>query len=540
QCHLGTYSLSAHADEGQLISLAETLDPEHIVLVHGDGEARASLEKALSERRRIVHLPHSGQVLAFQFDQRKIMRTDALAGDLRAHQMELVSERRSRLLDFANSAGKWLLLKGEAPTPVRCLALEDDHLWVEVAPGLEQAAYPEDILAVLGDTTPTEADLAPYRPRSAAPTVMEPNQALALANQHFPPEARLRKAGYRLAEHILVLTFDFPTAALQNFAEAIAALQSATSWEVEVTPEANQSALNALVREVLPGGWQIIKGPAIHREQKRVAVTVAASQVPEEQEEQVCQRFLTETGYDLSITFASPASAAIVFPVDWRGERLEINAAYNLIKSALEGSTLYRTSLKGDEIVLSFISSQVGERYREQINELEEQAGWRLSINPQPNQGAILEVARTLLNKAGWTIVKGPSIYLEKTEVAVSLSNFPEEQEISKLATAFDHQTGFRLVVNAPLSPTSKTQASPQNLNVVEIPLARIRLHPSHQALALDPVKLNKAIERARRMGIAPPIQVRRAREDYVLVDGLYRLRAAEALKLERIPAIVE
>ena len=47
QCHLGTYSLSAHADEGQLISLVETLDPEHVVLVHGDENARASLEKAL-------------------------------------------------------------------------------------------------------------------------------------------------------------------------------------------------------------------------------------------------------------------------------------------------------------------------------------------------------------------------------------------------------------------------------------------------------------------------------------------------------------
>lgn len=33
---------------------------------------------------------------------------------------------------------------------------------------------------------------------------------------------------------------------------------------------------------------------------------------------------------------------------------------------------------------------------------------------------------------------------------------------------------------------------------------------------------------------------MRRACEDYVLVDGLYRLRAAEALGMERIPAVVE
>jgi len=58
--------------------------------------------------------------------------------------------------------------------------------------------------------------------------------------------------------------------------------------------------------------------------------------------------------------------------------------------------------------------------------------------------------------------------------------------------------------------------------------------------LSLDPVKLEKAIERARRMGITPPIQVRRAADGYILLDGLFRLRAAEALGLERISAEVE
>ncbi len=41
-------------------------------------------------------------------------------------------------------------------------------------------------------------------------------------------------------------------------------------------------------------------------------------------------------------------------------------------------------------------------------------------------------------------------------------------------------------------------------------------------------------------MGITPPIQVRRVRDGYLLTDGLYRLRAAEALGLERVPAVAE
>jgi len=56
----------------------------------------------------------------------------------------------------------------------------------------------------------------------------------------------------------------------------------------------------------------------------------------------------------------------------------------------------------------------------------------------------------------------------------------------------------------------------------------------------LDPDKLEKAVQRARIMGINPPIQVRRFRDGYILTDGLYRLRAAETLGLGRIPAVVE
>ena len=82
----------------------------------------------------------------------------------------------------------------------------------------------------------------------------------------------------------------------------------------------------------------------------------------------------------------------------------------------------------------------------------------------------------------------------------------------------------------------SKTNAE----NVVEIPLNRIRLNSKHQSLNLDPAKLEKAVQRARSLGINPPILVRRVRDGYVLTDGLYRLRAAETLGLERIPAVVE
>ena len=548
RCRIATYSLSAHADEGQLISLTETLDPEHVILVHGDLAARQSLEKAIAQRGRIVHLPEAGQTIELQLEKRGLFIRPDRSDDPRRSWDELAQQRRAAMKAFAGAAGKWILLKADPAAPVHCLALEPDHLWVEIAPGLEGAVFPEAVLAVFGETFPTREELQPYQPQSPtlAGAVMEPNQALAFANQHFPPEARLRKCGYRLDQHILTLTFDFPDSARERFGSLITSLQTATGWTVEIIPETNQSALNALVRELLPAGVQIVKGPAIFREQKKVSITVSLTTAILKTAE-VSNEFTAISGWNLDLTFATPpATVPVVAAAAKPGTRLEINAAYAVIKSALEGSTLYRASLKGDEIVLSFISRQVGERYAEKIATLVEQTGWPMSINPQPNQGGILEIARAILNRAGLTIAKGPSIYPEKDEVIVTLANPPDDAEA--LIESFLAQTGYRLILNFPQAsapnppPGPPGQAKPESANadIVEIPLNRIRLNNYHQSLSLDPVKLEKAIQRARMMGINPPIQVRRVRDGYILVDGLYRLRAAEALGLERIPVVVE
>jgi hypothetical protein len=612
QCRLGTYSLSAHADEGQLVSLAETLDPAHVALVHGDEPARASLAQALTARQRIVHQPHAGQTLEFRFDLRQVAParrqpvdrpldvsrlwqevaaphgglflldelarawwgaatpenlaalSAALAGDgLRflpdpqqpglyrarsADDLDRSLRRRDQLAGYGDLSGHWLALrrpKGE-PALVRCLAQAADHLQVEADDGAVQAAWPEDILQVFGATPPDPEALARLTPQtSAVPVSIEPNQALSLANQHFPAAARLRKCGYRLETRQLVLTFDFPDAARQKFGDLIESLQTATGWEVTLSPEANQSSLASLARALLPAGWQVVKGPALRREQKQVAVTVAGGEGAGDLASvaNVRQQFLDETGYELVLTFAERPAApgGLQFQAAAAGERLEINQAYAVIKAALTQARLYRASLKGEEIVLSFISPQVGQRYQAEVAALAQQTGWPLSVNPQPNQGAVLEAARTALEQEGCRVQKGPSLFPGRDEVTATLIAPPEaEGAIERAAAAILEQTGYRLVVSIPKAAAPPQTGAPA-AGAVEIPVARIRLSRHQQGLSLDPQKLAKTVEHARRLGqITPPIRVRRLSDGYLLLDGLYRLQAAVELGLERIWADVE
>jgi uncharacterized protein len=625
QCRLGTYSLSAHADEGQLISMVETLNPAHVLLVHGDEGARASLARALAERKRSTFLPGAGQTLTFQFepsgrgavagvgsgralDLRALWQAvvgsaggyfhldelaqawwgreagqaqmdvlaDALARDtvqgalyfsadprradiFRARppaQVEVTIQRRDQMTRWKDLPGQWVSLRGADDTPrlARVTSIAADHFWVETEEGEAERAWPEDVLDVHGVERPNTAALRGRPAIGLGPVVMEPNQALAQANQQFPREARLRKAGYRLDQHILVLTFDFPDIVRQRYAEQIAGLESVTGWTVEIAPEANQGALFALVPDVLLPSWRVTKGPALFRQTRQVAVTISGPSPLRSEIERARQRYQAESGFELAITAVAdaPTNKAAqppVAPVSAPGEKLEINAAYALIKAGLEGSTLYRTSLKNDEIILSFISPQVGERYQERLDALARQTGYSLRINPQPNQGAILEVVRVLLARKDLSILKGPGIYPERAEITVTVAEALEEDRAEEISAEFLDQTGFRLVLAAQpiavsasaVSAAGATAAPASSENVVMIPVERVRLRRFHRELALDPAKVEKAAERARRLGqISPPVQVRRVEDGYLLLDGLYRLRAAEMLGLKQIPAIIE
>ena len=347
------------------------------------------------------------------------------------------------------------------------------------------------------------------------------------------------------------MTFDFPDVVQAEYADALAALVAQTGWQVEVAPEANQGALQLLVSEVLPQGAAIVKGPAIHRIERRVAVTLAlpgghAAAPGAAQWEAAQARYLATSGYKLEITLVEQAPGAVPGLVPGSaaaGEPLEINAAYAVLKQALAGSTLYRTSLKDGAIVLSFISPQVGERYRATIDRLAQEIGWPLRINPQPNQGAIVDAARLRLLRQDCIVVKGPSIFVDRGEVSATLASLPDAGQVASWQQEFLVETGYRLCLAAagPAAAAPTPAALAAAAGVVEIAVAQVRISAPQQAQALNPAKLDNAIQRARRDGrITPPIAVRRLRDGYLLLDGLYRLRAAQALGLERVAAVVE
>jgi hypothetical protein len=293
----------------------------------------------------------------------------------------------------------------------------------------------------------------------------------------------------------------------------------------------------------------VVKAPSIHREDSRVAVACHGERAGRAG---VQDAYEALTGYALEITMVDrppgTSSAAVPSTAAPAGEPLEINAAYAAVREALAGSTLYRTSLKDGRIVLSFVSKEVGARYREAIEALAEHIGWPLEINPNPNQGEILAAAQSLLATAGLTALRGPGLHIADAEVRVGLAPaaLPAADDPARrsLEDAFHEQTGYRLVLEAITAPgpsSGGTATATARAEVIEIPLARIQLSEGQRAQPLDPDKTRRAVDRARRQGGAlEPIVVRRLAGGYRLVDGLRRLEVAKELGLDAVPAVVE
>jgi nucleotide-binding universal stress UspA family protein len=200
----------------------------------------------------------------------------------------------------------------------------------------------------------------------------------------------------------------------------------------------NQQALGLALTDLLPPGAKIVKGPSYYMAERKVKVEIDLEGDVTPLEE----AYQARTGFQLTIVRSGeplPTPPALPdAPVVAAGDRpqMEINAAYDVIRQALGQHGLYKTSLKQGQIVLAFISPQVGARHQATIQKLAEQTGYSLSIHPHPNQQQILQVAQQVLRDAGWTVRKGPGLRVDQGELVVSLAGDPTPAQINEVSDA--------------------------------------------------------------------------------------------------------
>ena len=443
-CRMGTYSLSAHADRGELLGVVQALSPRRAFLVHGSSSALRELGRAVQPLvRGEVYVPRNGE----RFD------------------IAFKSTRRQLVLEAApplNRAGcptedeireLWAYLV-ERPRRVGYTAEELLRIWsgrqdfkeeeMTSFRGLLQQGRlfePDSRRLFLYHPLPEEEVLA-----RQAPQVMEVNEMLALAEQYFPPDSGLYKKGARFDEKIALLTFNFPAVQVPHCAEELEAFAAETGWKVETSSQCNISALKPLLARLLKGERKLLEKVSYFEMEQAVRAELSAAPSRAEELE---SRFKEAAGLDLLLEYPGRETPG---PSATKGEdqgRMEQNAALALISAAFEGTPHrpYKKGIKrdggGKYIELAFISRQVGERYRRTLEALQVESGWRITINPNPNQNELIQQALYLVEEAGLSSSGNPSVHHAEGQVRLKLDGKVKEELRRDLQDRYLEETGF-------------------------------------------------------------------------------------------------
>lgn len=450
-CRVETYSLSAHADGGELASLVRRLAPQSVYLVHGDADARRALasdvDVALPDG---AHLPDNGGVYTAQGAGRR------RRGYGRAVQLHGLSRERMADGNSVVEVRDYVLetrLKG--PFRVQDLA----EIWYGTA-GLDLEKI--EAFKVLLDRAQSQFENDYRRPYlyhaicrdevEAATGPMEANEARARILEAFPPEAGLFKCSFYVQTGHFELAFHFPDVIQARYGELIRALETETLWKIQLRTTPHQGRLAEAAVSVLPDGVTPLKAPALRMDKGEVSVELAEAQGIDGNWDRLARaaadRFLEETGYKLTMVRGDLDAAPLTGQAP--AGAWEINRAYEEIRSEFRDREHgpYKVGLKADAsgsyIETAFISPAVGERYLEELNVISETIGWPIRIRESSNQEQIAREAQLATPEAcGFRGM--PKFFLAENRVVLPVTKAPAEGEQGKLRAAFREATGFEI-----------------------------------------------------------------------------------------------
>ncbi len=459
KCRVETYSLSAHADAGELAALVRRLSPQRVYLVHGDPEARKALATALDVfLPEGVHLPENGECCRLASSTgggRRYGSTlrsglggerpfdEAALEELRTYLIETTARGPFRVQELAEM---WF---GTAQTTTS--EIEACKEVLEAA----QTAFVADF------RRPYLFHLASEEEAASTTGPLEMNQARARIDQVFPPESGLFRCSTYRERSTFELAFHFPDVIRAQCAEQLQALEEEIRWTLKVRDTPHQERLLAEALAALPASARLRKGPALHLERREVAVEVESPEAAEadwsQQLEDGAAHFAKKTGYTLVVH--SPPSPVLTTPnapepmpqdQPALGPRCEINQAYATIRKAFaeQPHAPYKVGCKQTAdaawIEVAFISPTVGAHYTDLLQKLGAETGWPIRIRPSVNQQQIAEEARQHTPES-CHLLGTPRLFVAEAWVAVPVAQEPAAEEQADLKARFAERTGFEI-----------------------------------------------------------------------------------------------
>jgi hypothetical protein len=484
-CRVEKYSLSAHADGGELAALAATLNPATVMLVHGDQEAREALQSRLVGME--VVLPANGSERVF----------DGWPAPRRA----------------AKKPGEAFLLKTlpqgiGAGEPLEPAQLE--RLWQAVSgvPDLDTVTARQLALIWYGAATDeieqtVQAALAqghsfflPLESLPGAYQVQEQrvrvssrwdNPLMALAGQIILLKDSL--TGLQMArcvgvEHGARVVVQWPegTRARTRFpllavVEVIGTFPTTPEPDWERLPQ----QLEELVRRAKLLRRRIPLADLARQMDETLTYTLdalcpLAGMNPEELVERLALALVLlrhprlfmqqapawERGQPARYSLQPAWREAVDDPAE--AERPDQTWILSVVERHLAGASgLYRRSvdpLTGQVTLAFHFPDAASSQYAAAIAAAAQEAGVEILIAPHAHQGALAELAQRLL-PAGLTLKKTPSLRLDQRAVSLRGAGRASREAIEEAQRQFLAQTGWQLEIELEEAATPVVSAAP-------------------------------------------------------------------------------
>jgi Cft2 family RNA processing exonuclease len=458
-CGVGTYSLSAHSDSSQILAELQALNPKNVILVHGNLEARQAIaQMAKDSGFKSVLLPDLTTEIEIK-TRAKRAKKDVTKGEIQADVPELnlenLAELAQKILDRDGPGRLYTVQEilsswGQAAENIT----QEEITRVSEILSHKKSPFSRDRkrqfifrLRTSGKEILNLAKIAKQTPKIGIDSTTALNKVGAL----FPLETGLYHKGAKVDEKIITLSFHFPKIASTLYEELIKEAEEQTGWKIQVESKVHQEALSEAALALLPEGVEIRKRPSIHLVEEYVTVHVEGK-IPDNFEE-LSNTLYQKTGFKIVFKGTLPSlittqnTSSPSEPLAPDAVKMEINASYALIKEAFSSLAHkpFKTSLKGGNIEIAFISPKIGERYINIINELERKIGWPISIRQQPDQMQLQSIAKSLIS-AKWKLLKEPSFIPQNHSISVKLVSKPSLEEMNELVEQFSDLTGCLLV----------------------------------------------------------------------------------------------
>ncbi len=446
RCSIGSYSLSAHADRGEILGLVHSLAPRKLFLVHGEGEAAFKLGREIQgEIWGKVYIATNGEEYDLSIrNPRKQLRRRTLPS---LNRWGIPTEDDMELLwnHIRDNGGEDFALSGE---DILLIWKEDgkfshDHV-KETMDRLNRSKFFEP-----DRRRPFLFRLVPKHDLEEEEGPMEVNQMLKFAEDFFPPESGLYKKGARFDEGVALLSFAFPPVAMERYGHKIKEFEQITGWTVEINDEYNLEAVENAIYKVMPNDIHTEGSMSYYREEGAVKIRIDG--LDGEESRAIMDRFKAITGLDLIIDDATLDIISPPPPPAATAGQMEQNRAFALIEKAFSEKPhrVYKRSLKQDKngafIELSFITPGVGKLYSDLIRELEEETGWSIRINPNANLNELIKLTRRLLEERGLYLKKNPSVHQDMEMVKLVPSGNWDESIFDEVSREFFSRTCYTL-----------------------------------------------------------------------------------------------